>query len=213
MNLRRRTGRRPGRQDTKGHILRAAQARFGQLGFEATSIRGIAEDAGVDSALVHHYFGTKEDLFLAAVRPPTDPDDMLPKILAGDIDGVGERIVRTYLDMWDSPVSGPAFRSLSRSALGHQSTSALIREFITHYIVPRIQPLLVEHVHIDPDEVTLRVTLVASQLFGLASVRYLLGVQPLAEADTDDVVAAIAPTIQRYLVEPLPPRSKHRSTC
>ena len=119
--------------------------------------------------------------------------------------------MRTYLDMWDSPVTGPAFRSLSRSALGHQSTSALIREFITHYIVPRIQPILVEHVHIDPDEVALRVNLVASQLFGLASVRYLLGVQPLADADTNDVVAPVAPIIQRYLVKPLLPRSKHRS--
>ncbi|HEY0689801.1 MAG TPA: helix-turn-helix domain-containing protein, partial [Kribbella sp.] len=101
-----RTGRRPGKQDTREAILFAAREAFAERGYDAASIRVIAAAAGVDPALVHHYFGTKDQLFLDAMRVPVDPTMVIPMVLAGGIDGVGERLVRNLLTVWDSPVGG-----------------------------------------------------------------------------------------------------------
>lgn len=100
----RRTGRRPGNPGTREAILDAARTSFAQRGFDGSTIRGIAGTAGVDPALVHHYFGSKDQLFLAAMQAPIDPRELLPKVLDGDRDGIGERLVRMFLTVWDSPV-------------------------------------------------------------------------------------------------------------
>jgi AcrR family transcriptional regulator len=197
----RRTGRRPGKQDTRGAILTAARETFAERGYDNASIRQIATGAGVDPALVHHYFGTKEQLFLAVVQPPADPSVMLPKIFAGDIDGIGERVVRTFLSLWEGPASGPAFRSLLRTAVSNEKTGRLMREFFATQIVRRM--LSETRASIDPGELPLRASLVASQLFGLALARYVLEFEPLAGAAEETVVAAVAPTIQRYLTADL----------
>jgi AcrR family transcriptional regulator len=204
----RRPGRRPGKQDTRGAILAAAREAFGQRGYDATSIRQIAASAGVDPALVHHYFGTKEQLFLAVVQPPIDPATVLPQIFAGDIDRLAERIVRTFLAVWDNPVTGAAFHSLLRSAVSHALTGRLVREFFATQIVRRVMHEL--DAGVDPAEIPLRASLVASQIFGLALTRYILKFEPLASAPHEAVVAAVAPTIQRYLTGDLsmPPRKK-----
>ena len=97
-----RTGRRPGHQDTREAILAAAREAFAERGFDGASIRLIAAGAGVDPALVHHYFGTKDQLFLDAMQAPIDPAQIIPQALAGGVDGVGERLVRTLLGVWDS---------------------------------------------------------------------------------------------------------------
>ena len=194
----RRSGRRPGKQDTRGAILAAAREAFGDRGYDATSIRQIAANAGVDPALVHHYFGTKEELFLAVVRPPIDPGTLLPQVFAGDIDGLAERLVRTFLSVWDNPVSGAAFRSLLSSAVSHPLTGRLVREFFTTQIVRRVMREL--DAGIDTAEIPLRASLVASQIFGLALTRYMLKLEPLASASPEAVVAAVAPTIQRYFI-------------
>src|SRR5687767_860862 len=103
-----RTGRRPGNQDTREAILAAARKAFSERGFDGASIRAIATSAGVDPALVHHYFGNKDQLFLATMQMPINPNDFLPKVFEPGIDGIGERIVRTFLGVWDSPAGSAA---------------------------------------------------------------------------------------------------------
>jgi AcrR family transcriptional regulator len=194
----RRTGRRPGKQDTREAILAAAREAFAERGYDGVSIRAIATSAGVDPALVHHYFGTKEQLFIATVRPPVDPTELIPKIIAGGaVEGIGERIVEAFLSVWDHPVSGPAFEALLRGALANRLSARLMREFFAVQILRRALANL--GTVVDPAEVPLRATLVASQLFGLAVIRYILKFEPLASASRDTVVAAVAPNVQRYL--------------
>jgi AcrR family transcriptional regulator len=190
-------GRRPGKQNTREAILGAARDVFAERGFDGASIRAIAAGAGVDPALVHHYFGTKEQLFLAVVEPPIDPGDLIPTFVEGDIDELGERVVRTFLGVFEHPVSGPAFEALLRGAFANKMSSRLIREFFSVQIIRRISRELGDH--IDPAELPLRATFVASQLFGLAGTRYIVKLEPLASASRDVVVAVVAPTVQRYL--------------
>ena len=195
-----RTGRRPGNQDTREAILAAARAAFADRGFDRASIRAIATSAGVDPALVHHYFGTKEELFLATVNAPIDPGEIIPKIIEGDRDTAPERLVRTFLGVWDHPVAGPAAVALIRSGLQHDWSARMLREFLTTRIIRRV----VTHLDLDPVEAPLRGSLVATQMAGLAIIRYVLKVEPLASADPETVVALVAPNIHRYLLEPLP---------
>jgi AcrR family transcriptional regulator len=190
----RRTGRRPGNPDTREAILTAARDAFADRGYDGASIRSIATGAGVDPALVHHYFGTKEQLFMDVVGAPIDPREVLPRVVAGGKEEVGERLVRTMLSIWDSP-AGAAGVALMRSALSHDWTARLMREFLTTQILRRVMKQL----DMNPREAPLRASLVASQVAGLAMVRYVLKIEPLASAPPDVVVAAVAPTIQRYV--------------
>jgi AcrR family transcriptional regulator len=190
----RRTGRRPGNPDTRDAILAAAREAFAERGYDATSIRAIAASAGVDPALVHHYFGNKEQLFIATVAMPIDPREFLPQVVAGGKDEVGERLVRTFLSVWDSPV-GHAGAALLRSAMSSEWTARLLREFLVTQILRRVMKLI----DLDPAEAPLRMTLVATQMAGLAMVRYILKIEPLASAPREVIVAAMAPTVQRYV--------------
>src|SRR3989440_13058891 len=194
-----RTGRRPGNQDTREAILAAAREAFAERGFDRTSIRAIATSAGVDPALVHHYFGTKDELFLATVQAPMDPAVLLPRVLDGDVKELPERLLRTFLSVWDHPVTGPAALALVRSGLQHDWSARMLREFLTTRILRRV----IGHLRIDPKEAPLRGSLVATQMIGLGIIRYVLKGEPLASAPPEVVVAAVAPTIHRYLLEPL----------
>jgi AcrR family transcriptional regulator len=193
-----RTGRRPGNQDTREAILAAARRAFAEKGFDGASIRYIATGAGVDPALVHHYFGPKDQLFLAAMRAPIDPTKFLPQLTQGGVDGFGERLIRTFLSIWDSP-AGAAAAALVRSAVQHEWTARLLREFLTTQILRRA----LSQLNLDPTEAPMRTNLVASQMIGLAMARYIVKLEPLASASPDEIVTAVAPTIQRYLTEPL----------
>ena len=201
-----RTGRRPGNQDTREAILGSAREAFAERGFDGASIRLIAGAAGVDPALVHHYFGTKDQLFLDAMRAPIDPTTLLPAILAGDADGVGERLVRTLLGVWDSPAGG-AIIALFRSAVSNEPIARMMREFVVRRILRRIA----KELDVDPAEAPVRVNLVASQIAGLVMVRYILKVEPLATAPAETIVALVGPTIQRYLTQPLPVARRSQS--
>jgi AcrR family transcriptional regulator len=195
----RRSGRRPGNQDTKQSILEAARTVFAEKGFDQASIRAIATEAKVDPALVHHYFGTKEKLFLASMNAPLDPAELVPKAMQGPRDQAGERLVRLMLSVWDSPAGAGAV-ALLRSAMSNEWTARLMREFVVTQVLRRAVAEFV----MDPAEASTRAALVATQVAGLATVRYILKVEPVASAPAEQLVAAIGPTVQRYLTGPLP---------
>jgi AcrR family transcriptional regulator len=195
-----RTGRRAGGVDTRETILAAARTAFAEKGFDGASVRAIATSAAVDPALIHHYFGTKEQLFLATVDVPVDPGDFVPAALAGDDDHLGERVVRMFLFVWDDPRTGPPLLALVRTSLQHDWSARMLREFVTARILGRI----VAHLDMSPAEAPIRAALTASQMIGLGLTRYLLKIEPLASADVDEVVRLIAPTIQHYLTDDLP---------
>ena len=194
----RRSGRRPGNQDTRSSILDAARTIFAEKGFDKASIRAIAAQAGVDPALVHHYFGTKDKLFLASMNAPMNPAELIPQALAGPRDQAGERLIRLVLSVWDSP-AGAAALGMFRSALSNEWTARLLREFVVTQILRRA----VAELALRPDEAPMRASLVATQISGLMVSRYVLKIEPLASADHEAVVAALAPNVQRFLTDPL----------
>jgi AcrR family transcriptional regulator len=190
-------GRRPGSPDTRAAILDAARALFAAGGLSGTSVRAVAARAGVDPALVHHYFGTKDDLFMAALALPFDPRDVLGPVVAQGPDGAAERLMRVFLSIWDDPELQVPMIALARS-LTDPSGRELMRDGFLKVV---IGPLAVG---LGIDEPERRMPLVASQVMGLILMRYLLAVEPLASMQADELVAIYAPTIQRYLTGDLP---------
>jgi AcrR family transcriptional regulator len=175
-------------------VLAAARSAFAERGFDGASIRLIAADAGVDPALVHHYFGSKDKLFLAAVQAPVDPEDLLPEVLAGGTAELGANVVRMLLRVWDSPARAAGL-ALVRSAVSNEWTARLLREFLVAQVLRRVVGTL----GLRPDEADARGALVASQLVGVVMTRYVLRLEPLASASPEELVAAVGPTVQRYL--------------
>ena len=190
----RRGGRRPGRPETREQVLLAARDAFATSGFAGATMRQIAASAGVDPALIHHYFGSKRELFMEAVRAPEDPQVVMRAVLAGDRDDAGRLMVVAFLGVWDGAAGGQAAAVL-RSAVTDESSAALVREFLlTQVLLP-----LLERLEVARAERPLRAALLASQLTGLALTRHLLKLPPLATAPVDVVVDAIGPVLQRYL--------------
>ena len=194
-----RSGRRPGNQDTKQSILEAARFAFAEKGFDKASIRAIAGEAQVDPALVHHYFGTKEKLFLASMNAPINPAELLPKALEGPREQAGERLVRQVLSIWDSP-AGAAAIGMFRSALSNEWTARLLREFVVTQVLRRAATEL----SMNEREAPMRAALMATQMAGLITARYVLKIEPVASAPPETLVAALGPNVQRFLTEPLP---------
>jgi AcrR family transcriptional regulator len=199
MTLARRSGRRPGNQDTRTSILDAARHIFAEKGYDKASIRAIASAAEVDPALVHHYFGTKEKLFLESMDAPINPGELIPQALSGPREEAGARLVRLVLSVWDSP-AGTAAIGMFRSALSNEWTARLLREFIITQILRRA----VAELALDPSEAPLRSSLVATQIAGLVTIRYILKVDPVASMPAEQLVEALGPNVQRFLVDPLP---------
>ncbi|MDF3313253.1 TetR family transcriptional regulator [Rhodococcus sp. T2V] len=193
-----RTGRRPGNPDTRSRILTTARKLFAQNGFDKTSVRSVASGAGVDSALVHHYFGTKRQLFLASVDIPVDPTKVIAPVLDTPPDEIGSRLARAVFSVWESPHK-PAVVAAFRSAMaGNEPT--LIRTFLLEVVLRDLGPRVDE----PPGTGMLRMQLVASQMAGVLVTRYVLEIEPLASLPIDDLVAIVAPTLQRYLTGDLP---------
>jgi AcrR family transcriptional regulator len=193
-----RTGRRAGHSGTREAILDAARRLFAEQGYEGASLRAIGAAAGVDAALVVHFFGTKADLLTASVRWPFDPEVERERILAGGRAHAGEALARLFVDTWDSLGERNPIITLLRSATTEPAAAALMREFLSRRLM---EPLL-ERVRSDQPE--LRGDLVISQLLGLGVARYIMRLEPLAGAPADAVVAAVGPTLQRYLTGKLP---------
>jgi AcrR family transcriptional regulator len=207
---RRGPGRRAGENRTREAILDAARRRFGEQGYDGATIRGIAADAGVNPALVHHFYGSKERLFAAAMRLPVVPSELITSVLGAERDRlgdqfqsrIGELLVGTMLQAWDVAGIRTAFLGLLRSAATTDQGAAMLREFVAGTIVASLTQVAGLG---DDAEGRYRSTLVASQVVGLGFARYVLGLEPLASATTEDLVAAIGPTVQRYLTGDIAP--------
>ena len=200
-----RTGRRSGDVDTREEILGdtrddilvAARSLFAARGYDATSLRAIARAAEVDPALVHHYFDGKADVFTSAFALPFPPEVMVPRVVDGPRDEIGERLVRLFLDVWNGP-GAEHLVGILRSALTHEAAAAMLREFMTATLLEGIASSL------DVDEPRTRAALCAAHVVGLGVLRPIIGFRALREVDDEELVAGVAPTLQRYLTGPLP---------
>nr|WP_232778642.1 TetR family transcriptional regulator [Carbonactinospora thermoautotrophica] len=193
---RRGPGRRPGSEDTRGQILAAALSEFAAHGYEKTSIRGIARLAGVDPALVYHYFGSKERVFVEALQFPFNPAEIVPKLVAGGVEGLGERIARLFFSVWEDPAGRERGLAVIRSVHTSEQGARMLRGFLIQELFRRVAA------NLDLPQPELRATLIGSQLVGLISIRYVLKVEPLASMPPEQLIPVIAPTLQRYLTDP-----------
>jgi AcrR family transcriptional regulator len=192
---------RPARTDTESgpgarqRILEAARTEFAERGYDKTTVRGIAKAAGVDPALVHHYFGTKDEVFAAAIEVTFEPAVDLPAVLGPGPVGVGERLARFFIGVWENPATRAPLLAIMRSALTHEAAAKVLRGFLLRRLLERVAAELAV-----PNP-KFRAELAASHMIGIAILRYVIKVEPLASADPEEIVAMVAPTLQRYLTE------------
>ena len=188
-----RSGRRPGGPDTRGEILGAARKSFADKGFTATSIRAVAREAGVDAALVHHYFDSKDELFIEAMAIPVDPRQVAAQILDGPREEIGRRIATVFLGIWESAEGQQRMKAIFRSVVTSDEVARIMREGITQLIIQPVSRAL------DVPDAHLRVSLVATQLIGAAMARYLVGLEPVASVDLATLIDRLAPVLQLHL--------------
>jgi AcrR family transcriptional regulator len=192
-----RRGRRPGAPDTRATILAAARQRFAARGYGGTSVRAVAATAGVDPALVHHYFGTKDDLFVAALEVKVDPREAMAPVVAGGVEGAGERLLRVLVSVWDDEQARLPLLGLVRGVVD-PGGQQLLRDGVLRIVLGPVG------VGLGLDQPERRMAHVASQLVGIVVLRYLLELEPLASMPAEQLVATYAPVIQGYLSGPLP---------
>ncbi len=190
---RRRAGRRPGSDDTRGRILASAREAFAERGFDGATVRVIASHAGVDPALVHHYFGSKHRLFVAAMEFPVDVGQVFALLAQGPRETIGERIIRAFVEVWDRPEVRPMLLGIVRSASTDPTAAAMFRTLLVE------GPLRAMTATIDVPDAALRATLVGTQLVGLAMARYVVILEPLASLDVETLAALVGPTVTRCL--------------
>jgi AcrR family transcriptional regulator len=191
------SGRRPGHSGTREAIRVAAARQFAEYGYDRTSMRGVAAEAGVDQKLIAHFYGSKQQLFVAAMELPFNPAIAIPAVVAGERHEVGRRLATFVLATLEDPEARRGLTGLIRAAASEPEAARMVREFLMSEVFGPIAAALAV------DEPDFRVNLVGSQVVGLVMARYVVGVEPLASAPPEAVAAAIAPTFQRYLVEPL----------
>lgn len=193
MAARAHSGRRPGDSGTREAIVAAARRQFAEVGYDRTSMRQVAIEAGVDPALVSHFHGSKKQLFLAVVELPFQPADVLPVLLGGNREEIGARLARFALSVLESEVGKGRVIGLIRAATSEPAAAEVIRELITReLLIPLAEGM-------GSDDAAFRASLVASQVVGLVMARYIVAVEPLASREAASVANAIAPTLQRYL--------------
>jgi AcrR family transcriptional regulator len=194
---RRRSGRRPGRSGTRDAIQAEAARQFAELGYDRTTLRSIAREVGVDQKLVAYFFGTKQQLFVEVVRLPFDPALVVPTVFGGDREGIGERVARFIMSVLDDPEARRPLIGLVRAAASEPEAARMVRELLTSQVIARIADAL------GVGDAEVRANLAGSQIVGLLIARYIVRLEPLASLPAEQVAAAIAPNLQRYLVEPL----------
>jgi AcrR family transcriptional regulator len=190
-----RRGRRPAGEDTRAAIIDAARAEFSAKGYDASSLRAIARAAEVDPALVHHYFEGKSHLFAETMSLPVRPAELISAVLTGPRAQVGERLARTFFLMWDQPESRQRFVAILRSAVSHEDAARMLREFLAREVFGKVA------LSLGVPQPELRAGMAAAQMIGMAMLRYVIGFEPMVCASTDEIVALVAPTLQRYLAD------------
>jgi AcrR family transcriptional regulator len=196
-----RPGRRPGKVDTRAEIVTAARAAFAELGYQGASMRGIAKRAGVDPALVHHYFADKAALFVDTMALPMDPRQVQAQVTAGGHGFSGERLVERFLAQWEMGPPGAgssSFVTLVQAMAASPTTADAVRQFLSERITTVGRP------GDDDDTERRRRALISSQLLGVAWARYVMRVEPIASAERAEVARWVGPTIDRYAHDDLP---------
>jgi AcrR family transcriptional regulator len=173
-------------------ILAAARSSFARDGYDGATLRAIAASAGVDPGLVRHYFGSKEHLFVEALQFPADPAEFVPRLLTPGPEGVGERLARFFLETWDAP-DGKPFIALLRSVTASDQAAEMLRQFIAREVIGRVARSL------EVDRPEMRAALAGSHLVGLAMVRYVIRLEPIASMDREQLAREVGPAIERYL--------------
>ena len=198
---RRRPGRPPGTSDTRDRILASARELFSRNGIDNTSIRAIASDAGVDPALVHHYFGTKTQLFAAAIHIPIDPMTILGPIREVPVDQIGRLLPSLLLPLYDSEL-GKGFIATLRSVIAGSNVAdiSMLRSFLQEVITAEVG----RRVDDPPGSGPVRAQFVASQLLGIVMARYILELEPFRSLPVQQIIDTVAPNLQRYLTGELP---------
>jgi AcrR family transcriptional regulator len=178
--------------DARQEILDAARASFAENGYDRTTIRGVAAAAGVDPALVHHYFGTKEELFTASVSVPISLVTALPDLISNDLDRAGEEIARLFFAVWEEPTARASLLGQLRHALATGEQPA-IAGFIAGAVLGRVAERMTG------EDRELRAELIASHLMGVAILRYVVRLEPIASVGPEEIIVLVAPRIQTYL--------------
>jgi len=186
-----RVGRRPGATSSAEDVLRAARMLFAERGYRATTVRAIAAAAGVTPAMVHHFFGSKHEVFLASIRMPLDPARILDELLAGPHEEFAVRLVRTFVAAWRDDVTGPALQTMLRTALTDEEQAAALRTFASSVLVPRAAAGL----GVAPAQVAAAISI----MIGQAVARTMIGIDALASLDDDSVVALYVPAVRAVL--------------
>jgi AcrR family transcriptional regulator len=177
--------------DTREQVLTAARIHFAEKGFDGASLRGIAATAGVDASLIRHYFGDKSGLLVATMQLPINPLQLIRPVLAQGAEGLGERLLTTFLTTWDA--HREVFSGLVRTTVASVDRSAPALGIIRGVLLPELTKA------IGGDDAGLRASLLMSQVVGMATLRYVLQLEPLASASAPDVIAAYAPVLQALI--------------
>lgn len=191
------SGRRPGDSGTREAIREAAGRQFAELGYDRASMRSIAREAGVDPALVMHYFGTKHQLFADVVELPFDPAEIVRVVFGGQRSETGQRLADFVLATLEVPEARRRLVGMIRAAASEPEAANIVRELVSRELLARMAAEL------GVEDAAVRANLVGSQIVGLVMARYVIGVEPLASLPGPAVARAIAPNLQRYLTGPL----------
>ncbi|MFV8242434.1 TetR family transcriptional regulator [Mycolicibacterium peregrinum] len=186
-------GRRPGQPGTRDELVATARRMFAEGGYDKTSLRDIAAAAQVDPALIRHYFGSKADLFRATVGWPFDPERFSGRILDAGRDGLAERLTEAFFEFWEHPDTRSPLLAILRGAATHEESAALVRQFIEQRLYPQIATAL------GGADAELRVDLAMGQLLGIAYLRHILRIEPIASQSTEELIARAVPAVRAHL--------------
>jgi AcrR family transcriptional regulator len=186
-------GRRPGNPDTRRVLLDTARRMFADAGYDKTSVRDIAAGAGVDPALIRHYFGTKGELFRATMGWPFEPAAIASQVASAGRDEIGARLAKVFFELWEEPASRAPLLAILRGAATHAESANLVRQFIQGQLYRQMAAEL------SGPDAELRIDLAMSQLLGIAYLRHILRVEPIASTPMDELVARVAPVITDHL--------------
>ncbi len=186
-------GRRVGAPDTKAQIVSAARSEFASKGYDGTSMRAVARAAGVDPALIHHYFQGKEGLFLAALEVPFDPRPELARVLIGPREEMGANLIGLVLWLWDDPERQELFLTLMRSSFTTAEGTQLIRDGLLRTVMSEVAA------RVPMDDPTRQLPLIATQTGGIILARYILRLEPIASMPAAELIAIYGPIVQGFL--------------